>query len=164
MSSSEQVTSQPINDLASRTYTFALAHMLHLSARSARTLLNIFPTVKSWHSTDEETRRYVERILRDKTNEVMTLNWDKVLEAAFNHIETHTRAGIKSIPIQDTRYPQLLRLIDDPPLILFVKGSLRACSELPGVAVIGTKNTTSLGEKVASKIASSFAGKGIQHY
>jgi DNA processing protein len=155
--SSRQPDIHPLRDA----YTFALAHMLHLSTKTAKKILDICPAADTWPSIDDEARTSLARILRDKTNEIFSLNWDKVLETALDHIETHRRAGIESIPIQDDSYPQLLRLIDDPPLILFVKGSLRACSELPGIAVIGTRNMTPSGEKVASKIASSFGEKGF---
>jgi DNA processing protein len=165
MHSAEQDTSRSFQKTSLRdgrnAYAFALAHILNLSAKTGKKVLDICPTPDSWQSIDGETQNSLARMLRDKTNEILSLNWDKALEDALNHIETHTRAGIESISIQDPRYPQLLRLIDDPPLVLFVKGSLRACNELPGIAVIGTRNMTSSGEKVANKIASSFGEKGF---
>jgi DNA processing protein len=165
MDSTEQSTSRSFQTNSLRdgqnAYAFALAHILHFSAKTGKKVLDICPTPDSWQTIDNEAQSSLIRILRDKTNEILSLNWDRVLEAALDHIDTHTRSGIESISIQDPRYPQLLRLIDDPPLVLFVKGSLRACNELPGIAVIGTRNMTSSGERVASKIASSFGEKGF---
>ncbi len=52
---------------------------------------------------------------------------------------------------QEKSYPSLLQHIDDKPPILFVRGNLKACQELP-IAVIGTRHMTAYGKLVTKKI------------
>lgn len=53
----------------------------------------------------------------------------------------------------EPRYPKSLRLIQAPPAVLYAIGDLRDLNELVGVAVVGTRNMTSYGAKVAEDFA-----------
>jgi DNA processing protein len=59
----------------------------------------------------------------------------------------------------DQNYPIKLKNIYDPPPVIYYKGELNFT--LPAVAVIGSRNSTVYGRKIAFKTASSLAAKGI---
>jgi DNA processing protein len=71
------------------------------------------------------------------------------------------RAGtrIKYITPVDPKYPEALGELRVPPEQLFAIGDL-SLLERPMVAIVGTRNPTAYGERVASQLAGSFARAG----
>lgn len=61
--------------------------------------------------------------------------WD----AVDKQIEKAQKLGAFPLSQNDPHYPDLLKQIYDPPVVLWVKGNLEALSK-PGVAVVGTRN------------------------
>lgn len=75
-------------------------------------------------------------------------------------LAAHENEGIKVIPISSEWYPNYLRLIPDPPTILFAKGNIELLKEKQNLAVVGTREPTVSGIKAAQKIAMTFAEMG----
>ena len=63
------------------------------------------------------------------------------MELAHDEAAKVAAAEIQIISMDDARYPPRLRQIYDPPLVLYVRGSVAAIS-LPGIAVVGTRHPT----------------------
>lgn len=59
--------------------------------------------------------------------------------------------GVRAFSYHDEGYPQRLRKIPDPPAVLFVKGRTHGLHAARGLAVVGTREPTRYGEKVAGK-------------
>jgi len=89
---------------------------------------------------------------------------------AFEHVGGHRREperlaescdrhGIDLVTIDGEGYPKLLRTIPDPPLLLYVRGSL-AAAEQPAVAIVGARRCTRLGADVATQLAGELARRG----
>lgn len=64
------------------------------------------------------------------------------------------------IPLCDRRYPDLLREIPDPPLVLFVRGDA-ALLAAPQVALVGSRNPTPAGQELARNLAARLVEQGI---
>lgn len=60
--------------------------------------------------------------------------------------------GVQVMSIFDAEYPQRLKNIFDPPLILYILGRLPQMSTLPAVAIVGHRNATPYGLAAAEKI------------
>lgn len=60
----------------------------------------------------------------------------------------------------DDEYPQLLKKIYDPPVLLYIKGKPLETA-MDGVAVVGTRRVTEYGRTVTKRLSSGLAGKGI---
>ncbi len=60
----------------------------------------------------------------------------------------------------DAEYPELLRQIYDPPIVLYVKGTLTA-RDKNSVALVGSRQTTSYGVETARKFAYQLAYIGV---
>jgi DNA processing protein len=73
--------------------------------------------------------------------------------------ETLARESIQCILMDDPLYPSLLKDIYDPPICLFVRGTLTAY-EYP-LAVVGTRKHTSYGKQVTQEIVTHLAQKGV---
>src|SRR4030095_12517312 len=68
---------------------------------------------------------------------------------------------ITAIPLCDQRYPALLRHIADAPLVLYMKGKLRAEDFDHSVGVFGPRRPSSYGQKMAKEIAHGLAASGV---
>jgi DNA processing protein len=77
----------------------------------------------------------------------------------FNILKELEKKDIKYLTIKNKHYPLKLKNIYDPPPVIYYKGELNFA--LPAVAVIGSRNSTIYGRKIAFKTASSLAAKGI---
>lgn len=93
--------------------------------------------------------------------ELDQLTTDRAICAAQETMEETDRIGIRVLTLFDDAFPTLLRDIPDPPIVLFVKGSVRALRDLPTVAVIGTREPTKYGELSAQKLGKRFAERGL---
>lgn len=71
--------------------------------------------------------------------------------------QTKTRV----ISFLDTDYPKLLKEIDDPPAFLFIRGKDLEYQENLTVSIIGSRNPTPYGEKVANILVQSFRYKAM---
>jgi DNA processing protein len=70
------------------------------------------------------------------------------------------KAGVEPYSIADPRYPFPLREIHDPPLVLFVRGSLFELDWNHAVAVVGTRRPTAYGTKFAKEMARGLCEQG----
>jgi DNA processing protein len=64
------------------------------------------------------------------------------------------------ITIQDPEYPQLLKEIPNPPLLLFVQGNLAALKAMQ-LAIVGSRNPTYYGRESAFILAKELAQAGL---
>ena len=62
---------------------------------------------------------------------------------------------IKMVSIIDAEYPSQLKEIGDPPSILFLKGNQSLFKNV--IAIIGTRHSSELGNKIAERVGSYFA-------
>ncbi|MDD5066957.1 MAG: DNA-processing protein DprA [bacterium] len=62
------------------------------------------------------------------------------------------------ITIRDSKYPELLRKIFDPPLLLYCKGNL---PEGRSISIVGSRDSSRDGNQVALRLARELAGNGF---
>ena len=65
--------------------------------------------------------------------------------------------NIKMISILDETYPSQLAEIGDPPSVLFMKGDESLLDHV--IAIIGTRHSTELGNKIAERVGAYFSNK-----
>jgi len=68
--------------------------------------------------------------------------------------------GIGVIPLGDDRYPENLRQIYDPPIVLYLKGDLCPEDSL-AVAVVGSRRSSPYGRQFARRLARALASEGV---
>lgn len=79
--------------------------------------------------------------------------------AAETEADRARRAVVSIVGSDEPTYPRLLREIFDPPLVLYVKGSL--ASEELAVAIVGARAATAAGSALSSAIARELARAGL---
>lgn len=70
------------------------------------------------------------------------------------------QAGHLAITLADPDYPRQLKEISDPPPVLFVRGNPKLLS-LPQIAMVGSRNPSSLGIETATSFARTLAQHGF---
>lgn len=75
-------------------------------------------------------------------------------------LETMERDQIRLLLLDDEDYPAQLRQIPDPPLHLFVRGTLKP-ADIKSVAIVGTRHVTDYGAGIAEKFAAELAARGF---
>lgn len=70
-------------------------------------------------------------------------------------------ADITLITYTDQRYPQHLKLIEDCPPLLYVRGNPEVLQNNSCVAIVGARNASINGRKTASRIAYDLSNKGV---
>ena len=79
------------------------------------------------------------------------------LEQVWDRILTQ---GITVLTWEDENYPRLLKEIDQPPPVLYVRGEVLTDDEW-AVAVVGTRRITSYGRQVTVEIGAALARSGV---
>lgn len=86
---------------------------------------------------------------------------DKSMEKATRVLSACQEQGIEILTLQDAKYPERLRNIADPPVVLYIKGRLPAVDDRPVIAVIGTREASPYGVKMARKIGGELGAAGV---
>jgi DNA processing protein len=84
----------------------------------------------------------------------------KSLELAQQECANAHEARARIISLSDPEYPPRLKEIYDPPVILFVKGSVEVLSQ-PGIAMVGTRHPTPYGSGMAERLSIDLAAQGL---
>jgi DNA processing protein len=84
----------------------------------------------------------------------------KSMELAGEEMARATAAGVKIVTLDDSCYPQQLKQIYDPPLVLYVRGQVEVISQ-PGIALVGTRHPTPYGSGMAERLACDLAAHGL---
>lgn len=85
--------------------------------------------------------------------------WDLATEAAVHQIDVAKNHGAAILSLFDSRFPALLLAASDGPAILYVSGSLPARDQRT-IAIIGTREPTTHGAVIASRISADFVEHG----
>ena len=82
------------------------------------------------------------------------------LPGAAEELDALSRRGIRLLLQDEPDYPARLKRIPDPPPYLFVRGALPP-DDVPSVAVIGSRNATTYGLRMAEFFSAEFARMGF---
>ncbi len=84
----------------------------------------------------------------------------KSIELAQQEIVKAVECGAKIIALDDQAYPQRLKEIYDPPVVLFVRGNVETLA-MPGIAMVGTRHPTPYGVGMAERLAKDLTAHGL---
>lgn len=108
-----------------------------------------------YYSTDSELKA-VEGV-RDGDLKALSV---RELETAMDILARCEMDHIDVITLQDAAYPARLKNIYDPPVVLYVKGKLPAIDEEAAIAVVGTRDASPYGLKMARRFGHDLAACG----
>jgi DNA processing protein len=127
-----------------------------IGAARVRILLNHFVDLATaWNAPSQELRavglssKVVENLLQVRASVSLDEVWNR-LQAK----------GIQVLTWEDDAYPRRLKEIDQPPPVLYVRGSLVPDDEW-SVAMVGTRRITAYGRQVTEEVSSILARSGV---
>jgi len=138
--------------------SLALIFLNNLSGFGPKTIANLVNKVKNleviWQFSDYQLKN-----LGLKPSKIKEFNKYKNKFKAEKIAVDLKKENIKYLTLYDQKYPQKLKEIYDPPPVIFYKGILNF--QLPAVAIIGSRNSTVYGRKIASRTAAELAKMGV---
>ena len=134
--------------MAELKYWLWLTERKGLDGRKRTELLEQFGSPERIYFADEE-----EYELLGVTGRAIHSLCDKSLESAHRILGDCERLGIHIMTIQDAAYPERLRVISQPPAVLYWKGREIAFDDEAAIAVVGTRDATPYGLQMARKVS-----------
>ena len=141
----------------SREAFVALNMVEHVGPVRVRQLLQHFGEGVSILKASKQQLLRVHGIGEDTAEAIAS--WEKNVDLA-SELKRCEEFGCHAVTQEDEEYPELLRQIYDPPIVLYVKGTLEA-KDKNGVAMVGSRQTTHYGIEVARKLAYQLAYIGV---
>ncbi len=86
---------------------------------------------------------------------------DKRLDESERIMEQCLKKDIRVIGLGDREYPAILSEINDPPVVLYVRGHWPDFDTAPGIAVVGTRDATTYGSTAACNIGVALGRAGL---
>ena len=118
-----------------------------IGAKTQNELLKKYKTPEIiWNLTKEDLKKDVNDI---QAEIILDANYRKNLE---KYIEFMNKNNIKMLTIQDENYPDKLRNIYDPPVVLYIKGNEEILGD-KSIAIIGSRICSEYGKKAAKQFA-----------
>lgn len=96
----------------------------------------------------------LKKVVNEKLANTIELYFETDIDNLYRNVKdlinSYENNGIYCVSINDEKYPDILKKSTNPPAILYCKGNLNLLSS-NCIAVIGTRENTLTGEKIASK-------------
>ncbi|MGI5816947.1 MAG: DNA-processing protein DprA [Armatimonadota bacterium] len=128
-----------------------------LSPKLQLALLDAFDSPEAIFGATNEQLRAVDGIASTHLGKLRSAEAETDTEAL---LESLGELDAHPLPILDERYPPLLREIDDPPPLLFVRGGFSDRDDL-AVALVGTRKRSPYGEMVAEQLSRDLVRRGF---
>ncbi len=87
--------------------------------------------------------------------------YDVLSQDCDRSLSKWSKVGIHVLTYGSSDYPVQLNSLSDPPALLFCKGNHDLIRDPKSIAVVGTRNNTPLGEKIAYKTVEHFSKEGF---
>ena len=120
----------------------------YLSAQARTSLIERFGSADAIYLADEEALRMTPNL---KEKEIAAL-LDKSLERANEILLECDNKRISILTWQDAAYPERLRNIFDPPLVLYYEGLLPSFDQEAVFAIVGTRHASAYGLMSAKRL------------
>ena len=126
-------------------YWIWLAGRPGLGSRGRQALLRHFPDPEAIYRAAPEALQTIPEL----TPEGLKALADKSLDRAEAICRDCSQKQIRILTLSDGAYPQRLKQISDPPLVLYAKGELPELDSLPAIGVVGTRQCSAYGLSAA---------------
>lgn len=135
----------------------ALSLISGLGSKRIKLLVKAFDDPSNIFKLSKTELRSVESIGEASALSILAFKkWDEV-----DYILKETEKNKSQIiTIANPEYPTLLKQIYDPPALVWLKGNPEALSK-PGIGVIGTRNATPYGKKMAERLSKEMGEQGL---
>lgn len=131
-------------------YWIWFAQLSGISLFDKQRLLQHFPDPEELFAAEEKVLQELPAAFQEALS-------NRDLTEATQILDQCKQKGIKILTFADTTYPENLRNIEDPPLVLYFKGSLPDWQAQPLIGIVGTRKASPYGLQTAGLLASQVA-------
>ena len=140
----------------SELYAFKL--IKGIGDKSLLNLIKLNQSVENIRSMDSEVLgEYIKGSGKVSAIREITNNYDYYQENANKKLKEYEQLGIQVLSYTDSQYPILYKNISKPPIFLFTKGNIELLNHHNSIAIVGTRECSHHGDKIASSTAKYFA-------
>ncbi|NWF52454.1 MAG: DNA-protecting protein DprA [Nitrospirae bacterium] len=138
-------------------YWVALSELEDIGPVLSKKLLSIFKTPERIFKAEMSDLLSVEGIGINRARNIKGFpNWKNV----DKHLKVLEERDIKVVDIDSPSYPEMLKQIEDAPVVLYVKGEIKK-EDRYAIAIIGSRKPTPYGISVAENISEELASMGF---
>lgn len=130
---------------------------LELPPRRANMLLDVFGSPTGIFAASRDQLAEVPGLASSTIDRVLSPPSDAEVARDLRWIEKHR---VTLLPRSDPGYPARLREISDPPVLLYLRGSLADADQF-AVALVGSRRSSHYGSDMAARLAREIAGYGF---
>lgn len=112
-----------------------------IGPRMALNVLRYFGSPEKAYYADEAEYSLVPELTKVQISALK----NKDLREAEKILASCARLGIQILTYQDAAYPERLRNIPDPPMVLYYKGTIPNVDDTPTIAMVGSRKATPYG-------------------
>ena len=124
---------------------------------TSRKLLASFGNPENIFRADPDSLLSVKGVSRERALNIRKFSqWDEVEK----YIGIMVRNGIEAVSYQDDCYPEVLKNIEDAPIVLYMKGKYHPEDRF-AIGVVGSRRHTSYGEAVTQRISGELSLAGF---
>ncbi len=147
-----------VNSVMTSTESLVILNMLEsIGPVTVRRLLETFTDPERILQASKAALRQVPGIGEEIAHSITT--WEQTIDLAAELARCEA-FGCRIITGRDSEYPPQLSQIYDPPIVLYIKGSLKP-SDHSGIAIVGARRSTHYGRETARKLARQLAAAGV---
>lgn len=139
----------------------ALTYIKGLGTKKIKNIYEAFPDLQLADFQNGKIEHII-KIVKNKTIAETLYDFDLIQDYAKKAIQSvkfHQENEISVITIGDAWYPDLLKKLEDPPIVLYCKGNIELLQSNKNIAIVGTRNPTNKGKQMAKRIAQIFSEK-----
>ena len=122
-----------------------------------RNLLSRFGSAQAVLAATQANLSQVDKVGFKAANNI--IRWRELIDLD-GELRRIDQFGANIVTTDDSEYPALLRQIYDPPLVLYVRGTLRP-EDAYAIAMVGTRQSTLYGRQTAERLARQLAASGV---
>lgn len=134
-------------------YWLALKFIPRLANHKKLTLVEHFGIEQLFQSSQELSSL---SLTQKQIAAIRSPDWQRITDV----IEASSRCNSEIITFSDERYPERLKQVYDPPLVLFVQGNAQLLNEQQ-IAMVGSRNASINGRENAFSFAQQLASEGL---
>ncbi|MGN0204149.1 MAG: DNA-processing protein DprA [Coprococcus sp.] len=138
-------------------YWFWLSSIPGVGNRTAMKLLSHFRDVEQIYNASEEALEKSGILKPSQLRSIIYSRNRENLDSAYDNMRHY---NIDCIDMESDLYPEELRVLYDPPLVLFVKGCLPRRDEWM-IAVVGARSCSSYGRQLCHMLSRGIACSGV---
>ena len=138
-------------------YWVWLSRLPRIGTKTIEKLLKRYKSLEEIYKLDIDELMTNENIGIKLAKTIISEEYRNNLDKYIDYME---KEKIQIVTIDDEEYPDNLKIIDDYPMYLYTKGNIELLNK-KSIAIVGTRNCTDYGKKVAYDMASKLARNNI---